>query len=59
MQEIIIALDKIDCVGPGNVTFQPACETTNGFNSLECGLPFLRAFLSDSKSYLVPFVQRN
>lgn len=59
MLEFQIKLAKIDDVGPKNVFFHPACETTDEFKNLSTGLPFLRAFLSNPKQFLVPFVQDN
>lgn len=56
-QEIFIQVDRIQDVGPTNVIFKPACETTDEFKRLEHGVPFLRTFLRDSKSYLMPFRQ--
>lgn len=55
-QEYVIKLDKIDSVGPRNVFFEPACETTDEFKNLPVGFPFLRAFLSNPKSFLRPFL---
>lgn len=57
MQEIIIKLDKIEYVGPENVVFRPACETTNEFKTMAPGLTFLHEFLINTKSFLVPFQQ--
>lgn len=58
MQEYAIKLDKIETVGPRSVYFEPPCETTDEFKSLPTGLPFLRAFLVNPKSYLKPFLNR-
>lgn len=55
-QQIVIEFDKLDTIGPDNVHFDPVCETTAAFKALPHGLPFLRSFLSDPMSYIVPSV---
>lgn len=53
-QAFTIEFDKIDTVGPDNVAFDPYREITDAFKALPSGLPFLRSFLSDPKSYIEP-----